>query len=102
MRLLLVLVGTVLLAACGAFSSMAELEGQSSATADALQKDLGVKPHIGWHYYNGKLTNVNVNFDFEKVELLTVGQLESRVRAAVVSNFKDKPEQIIVSVSTKP
>ena len=79
-----------------------ELEGQSFATANALQNDLGVKPNIGWNYYNGKLTNVNVTFDFEKVELLTVGQLESRVRAAVTSNFKDKPQRIVISVSTKP
>lgn len=101
-RFLLVLLGCLLLAACGAFGSLAELQSQSSAMTDALEKDLGVKPLVGWHYRNGSFTDVDVNFDAGKIEGMQIGELEMRVRAAVASNFKDEPQKIVVAVSFKP
>jgi len=102
LRTLSVAVGAVLLTSCGSFASMAEVNAQSSATAEALEKDLGVKPYIGWHIGNGTLTNVNVTFAEGKVEGMSIGELETHVRAAVAAHFKDKPVQLIVAVSLKP
>ena len=81
---------------------MAELQSQSSAATDALEKDLGVKPSIGWRYYNGSLTSVEVTFDAGKVEGMGVGELETHVRAAVAASFKDKPQRIVIAVAVKP
>jgi hypothetical protein len=90
------------ISACGFVGSMAEINAQSTATADALEKDLGVKPYIGWHMGNGTLTNVNVTFTDGNVEGMSIGELETHVRAAVAANFKDKPRQLVIAVSIKP
>lgn len=102
MRILLVASATLILAACGVFGSMAEIGAQSSATEDAIEKDLGVRPFIGWNVRNGALANVNVTFEQGKVEGMSIGELETHVRAAVSAHFKERPLQLVVSVSIKP
>jgi hypothetical protein len=60
-----------------------------------------VKPFIGWHYHNGSFTSVEVTFEAGKIEGIGVGELETHVRAAVASSFKDKPQRIVVAVTMK-
>jgi hypothetical protein len=101
-HVLIIGIAALLLASCGWFNSLSELEGQSSATADALERDLGVKPKIGWQYFNGTLTSVNVTFEEGKVEGVSMGVLETQVRAAVKANFKEPPRHIMISAVIKP
>ena len=88
-----------LLAACDFVGSMSQIQAQAEAAAVALEKDVGVKPMVGWNWNNGTLTNVNFMFDGRKVANLQVSELETRVRKVIAAHFKQQPSQIIVSVS---
>ena len=86
---------------CGLFQDMAATQKKSEAVAIALEKDLGVKPLVGWNIHNGILTNVNVTFPVESVAKLPVGELDARVRAIVLKSFEKPPEQLVVSTFSK-
>ena len=88
---------TIALTGCGIVSDMAETQKKSEAVAAALEKELGVKPLVGWNINNGSLTNLTVNFPAEPVEKLSVGELNARVRVVVNQQFERPPEQLVVS-----
>jgi hypothetical protein len=91
----------VLLTSCGMVSDMAEVQKKSEAISVALEKELGVKPFVGWNIHNGTLTNVNVNFPLDGVAKLTAGDLDAKVRAVVSQHFEKPPEQLVVSTFSK-
>jgi hypothetical protein len=97
-RIYLVAAFSFLIASCG----FPEMQSQSAATSDALEKDLGVKPLIGWRTFNGTFSSLSVTFAEGKVEGMSMGELETHVRTAVGANFKEQPRQILISVSIKP
>jgi len=89
-------------AGCGVVADLAESQKKSEEFAVALEKELGVKPFVGWNINNGTLTNVNVNFPLEGVARLAAGELHAKVRTVVSRHFGKAPEQLIVSTfSTK-
>src|SRR5882762_9609226 len=95
------LVVAAALAGCGMVSDMAETQKKSEAIALALEKELGVKPFVGWNIHNGSLTNVNVSFPVESVAKLAVGELAAKVRVVVSQSFEKPPEQLVVSTFSK-
>src|SRR4051812_17264766 len=78
--LALVLLASLALCGCGMVQDMAEFQKRSDAIAVSLEKELGIKPLVGWNIYNGTLTDVNVVFPLEGVSKLPVGELEAKVR----------------------
>src|SRR3977135_412924 len=91
----------VTLAGCNFVGAMSEIQSQANAAASALEKDLGVRPLVGWNWNNGALTNVNFVFEGSKVAHLQVSQLKAKVEQAVAANFKQKPYGITISTSWK-
>jgi hypothetical protein len=90
----------LLLVGCGVVGDFTETQKQAEATAVALEKEFGAKPFVGWNINNGTLTNVNVVFPVATVSTLTVADLESRTRRVVVQEFKQKPKQLMVAVTS--
>jgi hypothetical protein len=89
------------LVGCGMVSDLAETQKKSEGIAVALEKELGVKPLVGWNIHNGTLTHVNVNFPVEGVAKLSVGELDAKVRVVVTKHFEKAPEQLVVSTFSK-
>ena len=83
--------------ACGLASDMADAQKNADAVALGLERELGVKPLIGWNIHNGTLRHVNVSFPVESVAKMNVGDLDAKVRAAVNRGFEKPPEQVVVS-----
>jgi hypothetical protein len=97
-KFIAVVVTAQLLVACNFAASLGEAQASAEAVANALEKDIGSKPFVGWNVHNGKLVNVNVVFDGAKVSARTVRDLETVTRAAVGAHFKEQPSQLMVSV----
>jgi hypothetical protein len=97
MRVLALVSAVLLLAACDFVETFQEVQSQAEAAATLLEKDVGTRPFMGWNVNNGKFTNLNVVFDGTKVAAMTVRDLESKVRKAVGSSFKEQPQQLTVS-----
>lgn len=100
-RSVLLLAATATLLGCGMVSDLAETQKKSDAIAVEIEKDLGVKPMVGWNIHNGTLTHVNVQFPVEGVAKLSVGELDAKVRAVVAKSFEKPPEQLVVSTFSK-
>src|SRR5258705_11799337 len=92
----LVLLTALALCGCGMVQDMAESQKKSDAIAVSLEKELGIKPLVGWNINNGTLTYVNVTFPLDGVSKLAVGELEAKVRAIVLNSFEKPPEQLVV------
>jgi hypothetical protein len=95
------LVGIALMSGCGVVSDITDAQRRSEAIALELEKDMGVKPFVGWNIHNGTLTNVTVSFPVEGVAKLSVGDLNARVRKAVAQSFEKPPEHLVVSTFSK-
>jgi hypothetical protein len=97
MRFLMIAATIFLLGACDFVETFKEVQSQADAAAAILEKDVGTRPFMGWNVNNGKFTNLNVVFDGTKVAALSVRELESKVRKAIGSSFKEQPQQLLVS-----
>lgn len=82
---------------CGMASDVAETQKKSDVIALALEKEIGVKPLVGWKIQNGTLAHVNVQFPVDGVAKLPVGELVSKVRVVVTKSFDKPPQQLVVS-----
>jgi hypothetical protein len=82
---------------CGLVESFKETQTQSNTASEQLEKELEKKPSIYLEINNTILTEVNVAFRSGELTNLTVGKIESKVRNAVLSNFKKQPNQITFS-----
>ena len=92
-----IVVMVLLFTNCGLVESFKETQTQSNAASEQLEKELGKKPSIYWEINNTILTEVNVAFRSGELNNVTVGEIESKVRNAVLSNFKKQPNQITLS-----
>jgi hypothetical protein len=98
MKILLMLLPMMILTGCGVGESFTEIQRQTELASDALRKEVGVRPQIGWNISNGTLTNVAVVFPEEKVGQLSISELSTTVQLALTNNLKDKPQKIVLSV----
>ena len=101
MKMLPMLLPMVILSGCGVGESFSEMQKQTALASEALSKEVGARPQIGWNISNGTLTNVTVVFPDDKVGQLTISELSSKVQLALTNNLKDKPQQVVLSVIIK-
>jgi len=92
---------SIWLAACGPIDSLKEGYAHSQAVSTALEKSLGVKPFVGFNWHNGALTSVNVTFQGIPPNV-PLTEIVSKSTEAITSQFKQKPEQIVVAFTVKP
>jgi hypothetical protein len=82
---------------CDVVSSVKEGMTWSNETAAAIEKQVGVRPQVGFNYQNGQLVTVTIQFG--SVPSVDVPELEKIARAAVLETFKKEPTYLIVSFS---
>ena len=89
------------LAACDAYDSVKEGFAHSQAISTDLEKSLGTKTYVGFNWHNGTLNSVTVTFDGVP-KGRTLQEISDVSRAAVLKEFKQTPEQIVIAFSFKP
>jgi hypothetical protein len=97
-RLLSVILLAVTLTACNA---LMDGMAHSKAVSDKLEKTVGLKSFVGFQWKNESLTSVTVTFQGIPAEG-TLADIAEKSRQAVVEEFKQTPEQIVIGFVIKP
>jgi hypothetical protein len=84
------------LAACGMISTLVDGFKISNAVESDLKEMTGVKPQVGFNWSNGRLVTVTVTFP-QLYESQSLRELAGNVRIAVAIEFKQTPENIVLS-----
>ena len=86
------------LAACGVVSTLVDGFKYVKAVATDLEQETGLRPEVGFNWHNGRLTSVTVTFP-KLYDTKPLRELADTVRAAVVKEFKQTPETIVLAFS---
>jgi hypothetical protein len=86
------------LAACDAVNTVTEGFKQAQAVGDDLGEATGVKPQVGFNWSNGRLVSVTVAFP-RVYDGKSLRELAEMTRASVTKQFKQTPENIVLSFS---
>lgn len=101
MRNIFIALLITLLAGCDIASSMKDGVKYSELAAKDLEKNIGIKPFVGFNWDNGTLTTVSVTFpsipSYKQLE-----EISRLVEESIKYNFKQKPEQIVISFNVMP
>lgn len=100
-RAIAAILAVLALAGCDAFDTFKEGFEHSQAVSAELEKSLGTKSFVGFNWHNGTLNSVSVTFEGVPKNR-TLDEIADIARAAVLKEFKQKPEQIVISFSLKP
>ena len=84
-----------LVSGCDVASTIKEGMAQSNIAAAAIEKQVGVKPEVGFNYQNGALVAVTVQFS--SAPSISIADLERVSHAAVLDAFKDEPANLVLS-----
>jgi len=98
LRTLGILIFTVNLAACDPVSTVTEGYKQTQAVERNVEQATGIKPRVGFNFNNGRLMSVTVSFAGVD-ENKPLRELAEPVRAAVMKEFKQTPENIVLAFS---
>jgi hypothetical protein len=91
-----ILVLTAGLAACGPISTLVDGFKYAKAVEADLEAATGLKPGVGFNWNNGRLASVTVLFP-SLYNDKPISELAEVVRAAVSKEFKQTPENIVLS-----
>jgi hypothetical protein len=83
------------LGGCDMVAAVKDGIAQSDAAATAIEKQVGVKPQVGFSYHNGSFTAATVQFP--SIPSASLPEVEKVSRKAVISSFKGEPESLVVS-----
>jgi hypothetical protein len=86
------------LAACGPINAFVDGYKYAKAVEADLEAVTGLKPGVGFNWHNGRLASVTVIFP-SLYKDKPLPELAEAVRAAVVKEFKQPPENIVLSFS---
>ena len=92
-RLAAILVAAIGLSACNLASTLVNGLKYADAVATDVETATGVKPKVGFNWVNGRLVTVTVAFP-RIYDAKPLGELAATVRHAVVTEFKQTPENI--------
>lgn len=83
------------LGGCDMVAAVKDGMAQSKAAATAIEKQVGVKPQVGFSYHNGSFTAATMQFP--AVPSASLPEVAKVSRKAVVASFKGEPENLVVS-----
>ena len=89
------------LASCDAIKTLWTSSTEARATADALEKSLGVKPQVGFNWTNGKLVTVTAAFPRPFADK-SMDEVAEKTRSAVTANFHQTPAHIMLQFEIGP
>ncbi|MFZ0072817.1 MAG: hypothetical protein WCA55_10510 [Xanthobacteraceae bacterium] len=93
-----ILVFTISLAACDAFSTVTEGFKYAKAVESDVEEATGVKPQVGFNWNNGRLVSVTVAFP-RIYDAKPLRELAETIRASVRKQFKQTPDNIVIAFS---
>ena len=93
-----ILVFTISLAACDAFSTVTEGFKYAKAVESDVEEATGVKPQVGFSWNNGRLVSVTVAFP-RIYDAKPLRELAETIRASVQKQFKQTPDNIVLAFS---
>jgi hypothetical protein len=96
LRTIAALILALNLTACDAVNTVTEGFQHARAVERDLESSTGLKPQVGFNWHNGRLLSVTVQFP-RLYDAKPLRELAPVVRTAVESQFKQKPDQIVVS-----
>ena len=86
------------LAACGVVDTLVDGFKHVRAVESELETSVGLKPQVGFNWHNGRLLQVTVTFP-QLLEARPLRELADTVRAAVIKEFKQTPENVVLGFS---
>jgi hypothetical protein len=86
------------LAACSVVSTLVDGLKYAKAVEADLEAVTGLRPGVGFNWHNGRLTSVTVGFP-GLYDAKPLRELAEAVRVAVGKEFKQTPEDIVLSFS---
>ena len=89
------------LAGCDAISTLTDGFKYAKAVETDLQKSTGMAPQVGFNWKNGHLVEVSVTFP-RLYDAKPVGELAALVRDAITNEFKQKPDNILLTFVIGP
>jgi hypothetical protein len=95
-KLIAIIVLSLSLTGCGVINTLIDSFKSVQVIASNLEKVTGMKPGVDVSWKNGRLTSVKVNFP-QLYEAKPLGELAEQVRVVVTEEFKQAPEQIVIS-----
>ena len=84
------------LSGCGVVDLISKGMSYANAVAADLDRDIGVKPEVGFNWHNGNLQSVTVTFPKVYVGK-PLDELAGTVREVVVKEFKQSPDTIVLA-----
>ena len=84
------------LAGCGVAETLVNGYKHAQAVEASLEQTIGMKPGVGFNWNNGRLVVVNVTFP-RLYDAKPLRELADLTRAAVVKEFQQKPESIVLA-----
>ncbi|MCG2628904.1 hypothetical protein L6654_19905 [Bradyrhizobium sp. WYCCWR 13023] len=96
LRAVVIVVVALALSACDVVAVVKDGMRQAAAVEGDLEQLTGVKPQVGFNWHNGRLTSVTVLFP-KLYDTKPLGDLAGLVRAAVIKEFKQTPDAIVLS-----
>jgi hypothetical protein len=100
-RLAAILLLAMGLVGCDAISTLTDGFKYAKAVETDLQKSTGLTPQVGFNWKNGHLVQVTVLFP-RLYDAKPIGELAAIVRSAVTTEFKQKPETILLTFAIGP
>jgi len=95
-RIAAILAFAIGLAACDMVSTVTEGFKEANAVASELEQSTGIRPQVGFNWNNGRLLSVTVSFP-RVYDGKPLGELAEAVRSAVTTQFKQAPENILLT-----
>ncbi|HUD88176.1 MAG TPA: hypothetical protein VMR17_17180 [Xanthobacteraceae bacterium] len=92
------LVLAVSLAACSVVDTLVDGFKHVTAVENDLAASTGMKPHVGFQWRNGRLETVTVAFP-KLYESKPLSELAETVRRAVIGEFQQTPDDIVLAFS---
>jgi hypothetical protein len=97
-RYVVTLAFAAVLVACGMVDTMIDGFKHVRAVESELEASVGTKPSVGFNWNNGRLLQVTVTFP-QLLDAKPLRDLGETVRAAVVKEFRQTPENIVLGFS---
>ena len=84
------------LAACDSVNTLTDGFKHAKAVESDLESSTGVKPNVGFNWYNGRLVQVTVTYP-QLIESKPLHELAEAARASVGREFEQAPEHILLA-----
>lgn len=100
-RRMLAITSVVLaISGCDLVDTMNQSLEYSRAVSRSIESKTGLKSEVGFEWQTGSLTSVTVNF-VEMPEKHTIQELSAISKQAILTEFKQKPEHVVLTFVIK-